>query len=504
VGSNLTNRLMAAPWLLLVTLAIQIALSMRLVWSNTAFVDEATYLYAGHQEIHSILADGSLNLTGHSGYFQTYFSGAPVLYPVLGALADSVGGLAGARLLSLFFMLCATILLYMTAQRMYDRRAAGAAAVVFVVLGPTQFLGALATYDAMALALMALAGYLVVKSCAADDNHFALPAAAVVMVIADATKYAVILFDPVIVGLAVLASVPNRAWPEARRQAYRIAAYSATLAAIALGIGGHTYVKGLLFSTLARASGTSSALLVLGDSWRWVGGIAVMAAVAIIVSCIWEPRVKSWTCTLLGGAILLAPLEQARIHTTVSLQKHVDFGAWFAALAVGYAITRGVPAAGRWSRIPVLVALALMALTFSVYVSVPQAAGLYQGWISSSRQVAALKPWVGHGNVLAEDYFIYAYYLEGTVRPQQWYNTWKFTYADPASGRTVTGLSAYRDAIAHHYFGTVALSFGPTSHLDHQIVAAMTADRGYREVARVWDGRGWFEVFEYVRGSAGG
>ena len=141
------------PWPLLAILAIQAALSLRLIWSNTAFLDEATYLYAGHQEIHYLFMHGTLTVPGQNGYYQTYFSGAPVLYPILGAIADSIGGLAAARLLSLAFMLGATTLLYWTTARIYDRRAAAAAASLFAVLAPTQFLGAFATYDAMALFL---------------------------------------------------------------------------------------------------------------------------------------------------------------------------------------------------------------------------------------------------------------------------------------------------------------------------------------------------------------
>ena len=39
---------------------------------------------------------------------------------------------------------------------------------------------------------------------------------------------------------------------------------------------------------------------------------------------------------------LLVPTEQARIHTYTSLSKHVDFGAWFAAIAAGYAADRAI------------------------------------------------------------------------------------------------------------------------------------------------------------------
>lgn len=115
--------------LLLAVLAVQAVLSLRLVWSNTAFQDEAVYLWAGHLEWSHWLYGAQIPA------FQSYFSGAPVVYPPLGALADSYGGLASARVLSLFFMLAATALLYSTTRRIFDRRAAFFAAAPFAGLG---------------------------------------------------------------------------------------------------------------------------------------------------------------------------------------------------------------------------------------------------------------------------------------------------------------------------------------------------------------------------------
>src|SRR6202043_3423546 len=103
----------------------------RLLGADTAFQDEATYLWAGHLEWAGLLHGSSVPP------FATYFSGSPVIYPPLGALADSVGGLAGARVLSLVFMLGATVLLWGTAGRLFGRRAAFFAAALFAVLGPT-------------------------------------------------------------------------------------------------------------------------------------------------------------------------------------------------------------------------------------------------------------------------------------------------------------------------------------------------------------------------------
>ena len=90
--------------------------------------------------------------------YQTWFSGAPVIYPPVGAIADSLGGLAAARLLSLVFMLGVTSFVWGTATRLLaDERAAFFAAALFAVLAPTLHLGSYATYDAPALLLLAAA-----------------------------------------------------------------------------------------------------------------------------------------------------------------------------------------------------------------------------------------------------------------------------------------------------------------------------------------------------------
>ena len=97
---------------------VQAALSLRLIWSNTAFQDEALYLRAGHLEWARWLHGAPIP------NFPAYFSGAPVLYPPMGALVDSVGGLTAARVLSLGLMLGVTSLLWATTARLYGQRAA--------------------------------------------------------------------------------------------------------------------------------------------------------------------------------------------------------------------------------------------------------------------------------------------------------------------------------------------------------------------------------------------
>jgi hypothetical protein len=83
--THLGLRAAAVPWPLLAVLAVQAGLSLRLVWSNTAFQDEALYLWTGRLEWAHWLHGTPVPA------FPTYFSGAPTVYPPLGALADSIG-----------------------------------------------------------------------------------------------------------------------------------------------------------------------------------------------------------------------------------------------------------------------------------------------------------------------------------------------------------------------------------------------------------------------------
>ena len=152
-GARIT-RGVRASWPLLVVLGVQAVLSASMVRDRTAFGDEALYLSAGHLEWSHWLHGTQIPA------YPTWLSGAPVIYPPVGAIADSLGGLAAARLLSLLFMLGVTSLVWGTATRLLrDKRAAFFAAALFAVLAPTLHLGSYATYDAPALLLLAAAAW---------------------------------------------------------------------------------------------------------------------------------------------------------------------------------------------------------------------------------------------------------------------------------------------------------------------------------------------------------
>ena len=259
-------------WPLLAVLAVQAVLSVRLVRADTAFEDEATYLWAGHLEWAHWLHGTPIP------HFPAYFSGAPVIYPPIGALADSIGGLTAARILSLIFMLGATTLLWGAASRLYGRRAAFFAAALFAVLGPALHLGAFATYDAMSLFLVALASWLAISAGDRGDATGRMVIAGLVLALANAAAYSSALFDPVVVLIVLLTALPNPGGRIAFRRVWIFVVVLVTPLLLGLLIGGSSYFGGIERTTLARVPGAASPLTVLADSWSWAGLVVVLAA----------------------------------------------------------------------------------------------------------------------------------------------------------------------------------------------------------------------------------
>jgi 4-amino-4-deoxy-L-arabinose transferase-like glycosyltransferase len=479
------GRRLAVPLPLVAILTIQAVLSARLLRSATAFGDEALYLQAGRLEWAHWLHGQAIPA------FQTWFSGSPAIYPPLGALADRLGGLTGARLLSLAFMLGATTLLWGTASRLYGRRAAVVAAALFAVTGPTLHLGAFATYDAMSLLLVALAAWCATGGRDREDATGWILAAAAALALANATKYASAIFDPVVVLLAALSAYPRPGGKLALRRATLLLTLLVGTLAVLLRLGGSWYVAGISQTTVMRPDAGTPALLVLTQAWHWTA-VVVLAALAGVVISLAAPGRSRAGCLLivvLAGAALLVPAEQARIHTTVSLDKHVDFGAWFACIAAGYAADRvaGWLPAG-WGRRWYWQAMAAGGLAIAlipVAAAGAAQAGAMINWPGASRLIAFLRPRVSHGGrFLAETDTVPEYYLPQTSW-RQWSSTFSITQPDGVLRDAGGRAAPYVSAISHHYFSLVVLSFAQTPGLDQTILVALRATPGYRPVGNV-------------------
>jgi hypothetical protein len=473
-----SRRVWVSRGVLVLIMVLQAALTLRM--SNTAFEDEGLYLYVGHLEIRHFLHGAALQ-----GDYPSYFSGAPVLYPVLGALADSIGGLAAARALSLLEMLAVTGLIYAMSRRLFNERVGLCAAGLYAVTEPALFLGNLATYDATALLLLTLATWLVVRL--ADHARPFYLLAAPVLALAVATKYATLLFVPSVVGLAGLAAAP--------RLGRRALVTSAALGTVTVGLlagaaylAGPDYLTGFRFTTLDRFEGAASVGSLVWDVAQWTGVpflIAVVGAVAYAVRPFTEPGERlapagsrprrALLGGLMAGSALLAPIEQIRIHTETSLFKHVGFGLMIAAPIAGLGLARIIGDHFRRAQIGIAIWGASLA------VGMTSADNLFQAWPNSTVFSADLARYIRpDGRYLVEVDEVPIYYLRADpgAQPRQFTSTYYIGYTT-GQGQFLTGDAGYVAAINAGYFNVVAFNYQTTPAVDAVLAQTLAADPDY-------------------------
>ncbi len=471
---------------LLAILLMQAVLSLRL--HNAAFEDEAQYLYAGRLEILHLFHHQPLPLN-----FAAYFSGAPVLYPVAGAWADSIGGLATARALSLLEMLATTGLLYTISRRLFNERVAICAALLFSVTMSVTFLGNFATYDATCLFLLAVTAWIMVRTALLRWPVFLL--AVPVAALAVAVKYAGALFLPTIAVLPVLT-----AWPYRRRRvwAYPVVfgVLTAALLYAALKWGGHSYTEALSSTTTSRAQGTTPIGHIAWESLKW-GGVVFLAAILGSVAYARRPRTDAeeeiapagsrLRRILLGlvltGTALLAPAYQAHLHTDISFLKHIGFGLFFAAPMAGVGLARVM---GDHFRRPQL-GIAVWGL--ALLLGMTEATHLFGDWGNEAAFVKAFSSELKPGaKYLVEIPEVPIYYLEGNkeAQAQQFSSTFVLVYQNP-KGVVLSGTTAYEAAIQNNYFQVVAYEGFTTPATDNAIASELKKNKNYTKVTVVSD-----------------
>ena len=164
---------------------------------NTAFQDEANYIFAGRQIWQHWLGGPPVGIN-----YSYFISGYPYVYPVIGGGLDLLGGLELVRSFSLLCMLVVTACGYYVTKKLFDQKSAIFAAIFFACQGPVLFLSRLATYDPLCLCLLALATALAVNASQAQRPWRTLGIGPL-LVLAFGAKYAALLFIPSV--LAILA-----------------------------------------------------------------------------------------------------------------------------------------------------------------------------------------------------------------------------------------------------------------------------------------------------------
>lgn len=459
--------------------AVQAALSLTLVWSNTAYIDEATYLTAGRMEIAHWLHGAPWPST----YAYEHFAGSPLIYPPLGAIAANVGGVAAARLLSLAFMILTTTLLYSTASRLIGRGGGLFAAGLWALSEPAVRM-AFASFDPLSALLTALSAWIIVRAGFQRRRAELVAAAALTMALANVTAYSGVIIDPVVAAFAFMVWLRSMSW----RQSLSCTAWLTAAWILFFGL----LMTGLrlwpgFYSTVfaASAPGNLSASSVLGNIWFYSGLILCLGLVGVAACYRSDHKDQAALLGLLCCATLMVPIAQLNDQTVWSIDMHLSYGIWFAAMPAGYACSRFVrwlPGAGR----PLVAASCVVAFVYPAVASWQSAWERYHAWPDASSFIDAFKPIAAQSKgsfyLPARETDIAEFYTpQGSDLPR-----WSGALSlDPAPAAPSSWRIYYSAQLKRQGYGVIALFYSTTFSsvtLPESVLLSPSGNSAYQEL----------------------
>jgi len=409
------------PWALLLVLVVQAGASLPLIWSNTAFGDEALYLWLGHHEIAHWFQGG----VGGWAY-QSKISGAPQIYPPIAALLDSTPlHLAAVRLFALVLMLAATALLYRAALILYGQPAAIAASIVWATTEGALRMGAFATFDPMAIFCICAAMWAVVETTVRARRLAFATTAGLLLALGGLTAYSYAIYIPaVIAGAAVLwnSRLDRRLATSSTLWLAGVTAVVFSCTATLLDVW-----EGMFVTTVSRAlPDQRSTTDIVQSVWSLDGLAIVLCAIGAVIG-ISRARTRGerlWLSIMLATALIVPLYQVVAVHTDWSLDKHLACGVWIAALCAA-AGAKGLSIRGtRRAAVFGVAALATVGLGWNGWFEAFQ---VQKGWANTASLVTAVRRFAPqlHGEAVASlPPQILAYYtVPGSLRPSslQWF-----------------------------------------------------------------------------------
>jgi 4-amino-4-deoxy-L-arabinose transferase-like glycosyltransferase len=471
--------LAAGRWPIIAVLTLQAAVSL-ITLRNSAFQDEALYLYAGRQIIHH-WHGGPAPLLDYS-YF---LSGYPYVYPVIGGFLDMAGGLELARAFSLACMLGVTALGYSMTDKLFGRCAAVFAAAAYASADVVLFLGRLATYDPLCLFFIALAAAMAVRG-GMGRRPWGVLAVGPAIVLAILAKYAALLFVLPVLAVLVCVSISyvglRRAIPRLLLAAASLA-FSLVIAYEVMDKGAFHAISG---STTNRQVGFKAPRTGLLTHVLQMGGAVYLIAFVGLLLAVrlgWRFRVIA---VVLFGSSWLVPAYHVYMREPISLDKHIAYALFFAMPLAGYALAwisgyeRPLlpgPYRGQW-----LAGLAAVLVVFALGLG--QSRHLYSGWANTSGLSTALHTQLrdGSGRILAEDIEVSEFDALDVTEPWQW-QSFYYPYYVNHHGQHVFGSTAISQGIQDRYYNWVELSFIYLPDQAYYAAGQMALTRNYDLIA---------------------
>jgi len=465
-------------WSLPLILAFQ-ALFSWILLQNTAFQDEALYIYAGRQIWQHWL--GGPPSLDHYSY---YFSGYPYVYAIIGGGLDMVGGLILARSFSLACMLVVTVCGYYVTKRLFNQKSAIFAAVFFVCQGPVLFLSHLATFDALCLCLLAVGTALAVSASLARRPWRVLGIGPI-LVLAFGTKYAALLFIPPVLFILVLCTLLRWGWISMLVRGTLGVLSLAVVGVLATVIVIH-YDPDVLHALAATTTNRTAILTAtrFGLAEHVVETVGLSFAMGLL-GLAFAGKKHLLIALLFFGSALLIPTYHIYKAEVISLDKHLGYSMFFVMPVAGFALASlsGL----RLSVSPGRYWLSGMAICLLLFlVGTGEAQNMFASWPSTTNLTYVFNTQVrpASGRYLAEQFEVSRYYLQDDTYNWQWTGLDFFEYTDK-QGHYYFGDEAYVKAVNDGYFDLIQLNYGFNARTAILILQAIEHSKKYTLIDKI-------------------
>ncbi len=284
---------------------------------NTVYHDEAFHILLGRQLLAGDPCPGCAFATGSAW-----------IHPIVAALGDSLGGLAGARAMNMVFALGLAFVIFRTTRLLFGGAYGATAAVVFLFSGQTLYLSKLASYDMIAAFFLGLSFMLLLEARAAPrpaSRRGLLLAGAVTLFLASITKYLVPVFVPLLLLWVFRRHGPRRA----------LAWFLMPLALLAAGYAWALYPEreALLGTMGASSVATQVPRSTLIDwTFRWIA----LPLLAAVFGCFHAARRRTaWRLIVLSSPIIL-------LHLVTGAEQSVNKNVILALVFLSPAVALGI------------------------------------------------------------------------------------------------------------------------------------------------------------------
>lgn len=467
-----------------IVLAAALVLRMLAAGSyNSPHIDEAIYVSVGQDALAGVFEQNA-----SAWMFGSY------LYPILTAIANDLGGLAGMRLLSALFLTASTLFVYLSGRALFDTQAAVLGALLFALAGPAINLGQLAVIDAPGVLFMAATLYLLVQApnVAPSARRQLYLAAAGTYVLSLLFKYIAAAYFPALACITVLLALAHR--QPARRTVEEVGQYFVLPVIIIAGIYFARDYRDLLSVFSGRyASQIVPTGLILSTLRYEIGAIFLLATGGLVAAVLTgagrrNPQLRHGWVVLALTAIFLSALLLPLYHLVTSnfrsLSKHVVYSLLFLTPLAGLVIAR---LAALFTRLRGRLGMYLRAagtaavlagLLLFVDLSLRQNAEFHDSWPDARSLIREFRslPLSLETRVLSPSAPVLEFYSGlGVVDREVWTDAWYMEYLE------LEGDQAVLAALADQYFDVVVLDGYYRPEIEASLEAALL-DAGYEVV----------------------